>query len=269
MNDWLVHWGIEAFKPLVSRLLLPPASLLLLALLAWLLARRLPRTARVLGLLSLAALWLLCTSWVAHHLQRLLLPSPPALSAAAVERLSGQPHTAVVVLGAGRRSLAVEYGGPDLTMLTMERLRYGAWLARQTRLPLAYSGGIGHGAVPGGATEAEAARAALARDGGPPLRWAESRSRDTNENAVFSVAMLQAEGVQRIVLVTHDFHQPRALAAFRRAIARSGQPMDLAAAPMGQRGAPSGGVVDFLPSAEGLQRSSWVLHEWLGRLAGA
>jgi uncharacterized SAM-binding protein YcdF (DUF218 family) len=165
--------------------------------------------------------------------------------------------------------MAPDYGGPDLTPHAHERLRYGAWLARQTRLPLAYSGGIGHGAVDHGVTEAEAARQALARDRGPPLRWAEDRSRDTNENAAYSVAMLQADGIGRIVLVTHDFHQPRALAGFRRAIARSGRPMELVPAPMGQRVAPSGRVFDFLPTGDGLQRSTWVLHEWVGRLAGA
>lgn len=269
MNDWLVQWGIEGLKPFVGRLLLPPTSLLLGALLAWLLARRLPRAARALGVLSVVALWLMATPWAAHHLNRLLTPSPPALSAAAIAGLTAAPRTAIVVLGSGRRPMAPEYGGPDLTPRAHERLRYGAWLARQTRLPLAFSGGIGHAGVDVGVTEAEAARQALARDGGPPLRWAEDRSRDTNENARFSVALLQAEGIQRIVLVTHDFHQPRALAAFRRAIDRSGRPMDLVPAPMGQRMPPAGRVFDYLPQGDSLQRSTWVLHEWLGRRAGA
>lgn len=269
MNDWLVQWGIEGLKPFVSRVLVPPTSLLLLGLLAWLLARRLPRTARLLGVLSLVVLWLLGTPWAAHHLNRLLAPSPPVLSAASIAALAGAPRTAIVVLGSGRRAAAPEYGGPDLTPLAHERLRYGAWLARQTRLPLAYSGGVGHGAVDDGITESDAARLALARDGGPPLRWAESRSRDTNENAAFSVAMLQADGISRIVLVTHDFHQLRALAGFRRAIARSGRPVELVPAPIGQRMPPTGMLFDYLPTGEGLQRSTWVLHEWLGRLGGA
>lgn len=273
MNDWLIAWGIEGWKPAVRLLLLPPVPLLLLGCLAWALVRRRPCIARTLGLLSLVALWLVGTPWAAHALQRVLVPSPPPLSATAVAGLAdrpGAPRTAIVVLGAGRHALAPEYGGPDLKPLGRERLRYGAWLARQTRLPLLYSGGIGHGAAePDGPTEAEAARLTLARDGGPPLRWSEDRSRDTNENAAFSVALLQAQGIARIVLVTHDFHQPRALAAFRRAIARGGRPMDLVPAPMGQRPASTGRVADFVPSGEGLQRSAWAVYEWLGRLAGA
>jgi uncharacterized SAM-binding protein YcdF (DUF218 family) len=101
------------------------------------------------------------------------------------------------------------------------------------------------------------------------LRWSEGRSRDTNENAIQSVALLQAQGVGRIVLVTHDFHQTRALGGFRRAIDRSGKPMDLVPAPMGQRPVPTGVLSDFVPTGDALQHSTWVFYEWLGRLAGA
>lgn len=273
MNDWLVAWGIESWKPAFRLLLLPPVPMLLLGLLGWALVPRWPRFARLLGVASLVALWLVCTPWAAHRLQLALLPSMPPLSVAAVAGLANQPgapRTAILVLGAGRRTLAPDYGGAVLKPLGHERLRYGAWLARQTGLPLAYSGGVGHGAAQqDGPTEAEAAAQVLAREGGPPLRWSESRSRDTNENAIQSVALLQAQGIRRIVLVTHDFHQPRALAAFRRAIARSGQPMDLLPAPMGQHLAPTGQLTDYVPTSEGLQRSTLVLYEWLGRLAGA
>lgn len=270
MNDWLVQWGLEAWKPALQSLVMPPVSLLLLGLVAWGLARRAPRLSRAMGGLALVGLWLVGTPWAAALLQRTLLAAPPPLSAASIAVLAGAPQTAVLVLGAGRRAFAPEYGGPDPRPLTLERLRYGVWLVRQTGLPLAYSGGIGHGAGRDETvTEAEAVRQALRREGGPPLRWAEERSRDTNENAVFSVALLQAEGIRRIVLVTHDFHQPRALAAFQRAIVRSGRPMDLVAAPMGIRPPPTGEIADFVPTADGLQRTQWVLHEWLGRLAGA
>ncbi len=268
MNDWLVHWGIEAWKPWLQQLVMPPVPLLLLGLLGWLLVRRHPRLGRALGLLSLLLTWLVCTPWAADQLQRRLTRPPPALSAEAMACLTGAPRTAILVLGAGRRRLALEYGSADLTPLTQERLRYGWWLARQTRLPLAYSGGIGHGAS-AGPSEAEVVRLVTAREHGVALRWAEARSRDTNENAVYGLALLQAEGINRLVLVTHGFHQQRALQAFRRAIARSGQAMDLVPAPMGLRPPLDNTLRDFLPGADGLARSGWALHEWLGWLAGA
>jgi uncharacterized SAM-binding protein YcdF (DUF218 family) len=164
--------------------------------------------------------------------------------------------------------MAPEVAAADVSPLTLARLRHGTWLARETGLPLGYSGGIGHGAR-SGPSEAAAAALAIARDRGVPLRWAEDRSRDTNENARFSVAMLQADGITRVVLVTHGFHQQRALAAFQRAVAGSGRPLQVVAAPMGLRPPMTYEPGDFMPSADGLAHSTWAVHEWLGWLAGA
>jgi len=268
MNDWLVLWGLEAWKPALRTLVMPPVPMLLLVLLGLALVRRWPRLGRGLGVAGVVATWVVCTPWAGHALQVTLTQPPPPLSVGQIATLRQAPHTAILVLGAGRRTLLLEYGQPDLTALTLERLRYGWWLARQTGLPLGYSGGIGHGARDG-LTEAEAVGVVTARDHGVPLRWAEGRSRDTNENARFSVAMLQAEGITRVVLVTHGFHQRRALAAFRRAIAQSGRPLEVVAAPVGLRPAPTGEVSDYLPGSQGLLDSTIALHEWLGRLAGA
>jgi uncharacterized SAM-binding protein YcdF (DUF218 family) len=268
MNDWLVRWGIEAWKPMLQLLVMPPLPLLLLALLAALLVRRRPRLARALGLLSASLLWAVSTPFVGHGLVDLLTRPPPPLSAERIAALAGAPHTAILVLGAGRRTDVPEYADADLSTLGQARLRYGWWLARQTGLPLGYSGGIGHGAE-GALTEADAARRMTQRDQGVPLRWAEQRSRDTNENARYSLAMLQADGITQLVLVTHGFHQQRALAAFERAIARSGRPMRLVPAPMGLNPPLAPELGDFLPGTEGLAHSRWALHEWLGWLAGA
>nr|MDH4392078.1 YdcF family protein [Aquabacterium sp.] len=197
-----------------------------------------------------------------------LTQPPPPLATEQIAALRRAPDTAILVLGAGRRTLLLEYDQPDLTALTLERLRYGWWLARQTGLPLGYSGGVGHG-VRSGPSEAAVAALVIARDRGVPLRWAEDRSRDTNENAQFSVAMLQADGISQVVLVTHGFHQQRALAAFQRAVARSGQPLQVVPAPTGLRPPLTHEPGDFLPGHDGLAHSIWAVHEWLGWLAGA
>jgi uncharacterized SAM-binding protein YcdF (DUF218 family) len=268
MNDWLVLWGMEAWKPALRTLLMPPLSLLLLLLLAAWLVRRRPRLAQTLAVLAAMLLWAFSTPLVGHGLVEVLTQPPPPLSAARIAALAGAPHTAILVLGAGRRPEAPEYAAPDLSPLGLARLRHAWWLARQTGLPLGYSGGIGHGAEDG-PTEADAARQVTQRDHGVPLRWAEDRSRDTNENARYSVAMLQADGITQVVLVTHGFHQRRALAAFERAIARSGKTMQLVPAPMGLNPPLQGAWRDVLPGPDGLDHSRWALHEWLGRLAGA
>jgi uncharacterized SAM-binding protein YcdF (DUF218 family) len=268
MNDLLVSGGVESWKPVLEALLMPPLPLLLLVLVGARLMFRRRLLAWLLILAGVLGVWLTCTNAAGIWMTRLLLTPPRALSSAEIAELKRQPKTAIVVLGAGRRALAPEYGVSTLTALTIERLRYGLWLARETALPVAFSGGIGHGAVPG-PSEAEIAARIAEREFGRPLRWVEGQSRDTNENGIRSVALLHGEGVERIVLVTHAFHMRRALGAFERALQRSNARITLVAAPLGAD--TGGGVVgtDWLPSAEGFQMTRFALHEWVGRLAGA
>jgi uncharacterized SAM-binding protein YcdF (DUF218 family) len=242
--------------------------LLLLALLgAWWLPRRRLR-GWITVLCSLVALWLMGTTVVGNGLIQGLTSPPAPIDSAQLARLSHAPHTAIVVLGAGLKRLAPEYGSADLRPLGNERLRYGVWLARQTGLPMVFSGGIAHGRD-SGPTEADTARRLAQRDYGYTVRWLETQSRDTNENALYSVRLLHEEGIDRIVLVTHGFHQRRALAAFQRAIDRAGLQMTLQPAPLGLRVPGPLTPGDFIPNAEGFATTRLALHEWLGRLAGA
>ena len=271
MTDLLQTLGIEGWKALLGQLLVPPLPLLLLLLVgAWQLARRRGPGGRAPGLAALLAgvlgLWLLSTPVVGRALIASLTKPPAPLSAAQIGALVAAPRSAILVLGAGRKLLSPDYGVADLKPLTLERLRYGLWLARQTRLPAGYSGGLGWGGL-SGATEAEIAGRVVERDFGQHLRWLEDRSRDTHQNAVYSVQLLHAAGITQIVLVTHDFHQQRALAEFRRAIAQAGVGMQVLPAAMGQ--AVPGPIQpgNWLPSAEGLVLSRLALHEWVGWLA--
>jgi len=272
MNDLLAAFGLSGLKPFLGTLVMPPVPLLLLA--AWGLWRmRRPearRSGSVITWTALVLLWGLSTPLAGNALLDLLAPSPPPLGAAEIARLQRAPQTAVLVLGGGRKALAPELGMADLKPMTLQRLRYGAWLARQTGLPLAFSGGVGHGATPG-PTEADVAQRVAAQELGQPLRWVESRSRDTRENAAFSLAMLRAQGVRQVVVVTHGYHMPRALAAFERAARHAQWPAaSFVAAPMDlhpHRPGVSWG--DLVPGPEGLAATWLALHEWLGRLAGA
>jgi uncharacterized SAM-binding protein YcdF (DUF218 family) len=269
MNDLLMRLGIEAWKPYLSMLVMPPVPLLLLILLGVLLLRRSRRGGAAIVLAGTLGLWALATPALGELLLQRLTQPPPVLDAARVAGLRGAPHTAIVVLGSGRRLRSLDYGAPDLTLRTLERLRYGLWLAKQTGLPVAYSGGVGHGS-PAGESEAEIATRVAERDFGQRLRWTESRSRDTNENAALTVPVLKAARVQHVVLVTHDYHQARALAAFRRAAERAHVALTLTPAPLGVlRTDDAQELSDFLPSAEGLQVTVIALHEWLGRMGGA
>jgi uncharacterized SAM-binding protein YcdF (DUF218 family) len=266
MNEIFLVLGIEAWKPLVSTILLPPVPFLVLMLAGARLMFRRRLLAWLLVLLSVVGIWLTCTPAVGDLLTRGLLHPPAALSEVQITELKRAPRTTIVVLGAGRHLLAPEYGISTLAPLSIERVRYGLWLSRETGLPVGYSGGVGHGARPG-ISEGEIAARIAEREFGRPLRWTETESRDTRENALKTVALLAPLGYDRLVIVTHDFHMRRALRNFERAT--EGRNLTLIAAPMGVS---AGGPLrfgDWLPSTGGYVSTALALHEWLGWLAGA
>ncbi len=257
-------------KPALLVLLLPPVPPLLLAGLGAVLAagRRL-RLGRWTLVLGMAGVWLCCCEGTGQWMTRHLLHAPTALEARTFAALNEQSRksgdVAVLVLGAGVRSYVPEYFGSDLQDLTLQRLRYGVWLARRLGAPLGFTGGIGFAARSGKLPEATVAGRVARDEFGMPLRWAESRSRDTRENAAFSLPLLKASGIRKLVLVTHQQHMPRALQAFN--VAAQGE-IEIVAAPVGLLADGMSGVLDWCPSAEGFATVRYVVYEWLGRLAG-
>jgi uncharacterized SAM-binding protein YcdF (DUF218 family) len=237
------------FKSLLKALILPPTGLLLLAVLGLGLQRRLPRTGRALGWAGVLLLLLLSIPAVGEFLLRSLDSSPPL----DVER--ARTAQAIVILGGGTRRNAAEYGGDTLGRLTLERVRYGARVARLTGLPVLVSGG----APTGGDTEAKLMREALEGEFGVKVRWTEERSRNTHENAVRSAVILRAAGIHRIVLVGHSFDMPRAAAEF------ADEGMEVIRAPTA---IPDSNfeLVRLLPSMAGLEGSYYALYEIFGGL---
>jgi len=172
---------------------------------------------------------------------------------------------AIVVLGGGTEPFAPEYGVSSLHALSLERLRYGVWLAGQTGAPIAFSGGVGW--AQGEATpEAKVAARIAAEEFARPIKWLEDQSRDTRENASRTAALLKPAGIQHIVLVTHGWHMPRALRAFVEA---AGPAVKVEPAPMGLARRQIRPALDWMPSSRGFTEMRQVLREWLGRLAGA
>ena len=269
MNSFFVLLGIETWKPILTALLLPPVPLLLLVLVgAWLLsARRRLGWPVLIG--GLGLLWLTASHAPAQWFAQVALSVPPALTAERIRDLkveaAGKRPFAIVVLGGGVEALAPEYGTSNLQPLSMERLRYGLWLARQTGAPVAFSGGVGH-AQPQSPTEAEVAARIASQEFGRPLKWLEDRSRDTRENAVQSVALLKRAGIDHIVLVTTGLHMPRALRAFRQA---AGPAMRIEAAPVSLAKSSDLAVLTWLPSSAGFMQMRFAVRELIGMWAGA
>jgi uncharacterized SAM-binding protein YcdF (DUF218 family) len=268
MNDFFLWLGIDAWRSALAALIMPPVPFLVLI---WFGARMFSRyrvRAWIVIFLGCLGVWAMCTSVVGHALTHWLLPPTRALSPNEVGDLKRAPRTAIVVLGAGHREYAPEFGVSELQPMGVERLRYGLWLSRQTELPVLFSGGRSHGSVPG-QSEAEIAARTAERDFARPLKWTESESRDTRENALRSVSLLRAQGIDKIVIVTHGYHMPRALDNFRKATAAGGTPVQLVAAPMGIDPWMKGRVMDFLPTRSGFSQVRLVLNEFVARLVGA
>jgi len=269
VNSLFVSLGIESWKPILAALLLPPVPLLLLVLVG----ARLLLPRRGLGWLlivvSVALLWLSACTGAAQLLSRTLLPPPPALSFDRIRELraeaTAKKPVAIVVLGAGSEPFAPEYGVSSLQAQSLERLRYGIWLASQTGAPLAFSGGVGW-AQQGSTSEARVAAKIAADEFGHPIRWVEDDSRDTRENAAKTIALLKPAGIQHIVLVTHGYHMRRALRAFSAA---AGTAMQIDAAPMGLARGLVAPALEWLPSTGGFRDVRVLLRELAGLSVGA
>ena len=270
MNEVFVALGLSDWKAFIGALLLPPAPGLLGIVLAWRWRLRCRLLAPVLLTLSVALLWLSACQAPGAWLERGWVSSPtlrPDRMADLRRSLTGR-RVVVLVLGGGAHTLAPEYGEAHLVDGAFQRLHYGVWLGRQVGVPLMATGGAGHAGTAGLAEAAVAGRI-LNRDYGSALRWIEGASRDTRENARFSLTLLQAEGIQDVLLVTHGWHMKRSMRAFEQEAARMGYSVHLMAAPMGLA-APSGPVLlHWLPSADGYRRTHQVLREMVGWVAGA
>ena len=233
----------------VSAFLLPPLSLLLAAFAGLWLARRRPVAGRWLTGVSLALLAVFSMKAVSDPLLGWL---EAGALAPATEFSRAQ---AIVVLGGGVNENAPELDGrPAPVSTALERVRFAARLYRLTGKPILVSGGS-----PGraGEAEAQALRRCLEEDFGVPVRWVESGSDNTAQNAVFSRNLLAREGVGTVLLVTSAWHMPRARRAFEHA--------GLRVVPAGtgfHRDART--PLDFLPSGLAMRDSTLFFHELLG-----
>lgn len=234
----------------LAAILLPPLSLLLLGGAGWvLLRRRHAKTGKGLMIAAAVLLWLLSTPLISSQLLAWL--------ESRISPARDCVPQAIVVLGAGTRFNAPEYGGADTVgVFALERLRYAAYLQRQTRLPILVSGGSPDG---GKSSEAALMKAVLENDFRATVKWVEGASRNTRESAVFTRQLLQQDNIHAIHLVSHATHMPRAQGVFARA------GLCAVAASTG-KGRGKMTVLAFLPSAPALLESHTALHELIGML---
>lgn len=237
---------------LISTFLLPPLSLLFVLLLGIALQYRYPKAARRLLVVSFALLWLASTPYIAQGALHLLEAKTSPL------KQNSPSAGAIVILGGGSYFHAPEYAGQDtVSEATLLRLRYGARLQREFKLPILVTGGKPLG---NSTSEAGQMRAVLEQDFQVQVQWTEDASDNTFENARNSYKILQKSGIQKIYLVTHAWHMPRSAAVFRRA------GFEVIEAPTAFTTRYQTDLLAFVPRAEALHDSKVFVHEATGML---
>lgn len=242
---------------IIHALLLPPALLCWMGLLALLLAWRCWRiSATAVALLAIALNYALATPVGAYAISHPLEQRVSALNDLA--QIPSAGYQAIVVLGGGRYDAAPEFAGADVMSSEMlTRLRYAAVVERATKLPILVTGGS---PLSKADDEASLMAQSLMEDFRVPVRWQERLSRTTEENAELSWAMLSPLGIKRIVLVSHASHLPRAQALFEHV------GFQVLAAPTGftTEGAECRPLICYTPQHSSLLETRRALHEWLG-----
>lgn len=267
MGTWSFSWALRNF---LSELLMPPGVWVILILITVFVFRHRQALQRKIIVMSALMIWATSTNYFAIQLaswvnQRLVWPRPLVLESLSHQEHDSKPRPqAIVVLGGGRRQGALEVPQrnthQDLGAASMERLRFGASLARATQLPILVTGGAPDKTSAMNISEAELMNRVLKVELNVQAKWIEGDSNTTQENAQLSAGMLKQEGIQVIYLVTHFWHMPRAKAIFER------EGLKVLEAPMGFYQKETFTPLDFYPSGEGFQRTRWILHEILGSI---
>ncbi len=246
------------FTNLLSAFLLPPLSFILAGVIGCVLWNRHAKLARALVAVSLALLWISSTPYFSDSALRLLETSPPVLTRIEIAKRQKGEAEAIIILGAGTYFSPPEYQSIDTVGTgTLVRLRYGAKLQRETQLPILVSGGNPLGNA---ISEGQQMQSVLQQEFQVPVRWVESSSNNTLENAHNSYAMLHTLGIKRIYLVTHAWHMPRAKQAFQAA------GFEVIPAPTAYTTRYRTDLLSFVPNADGLRHSRIFIREVIGIL---
>jgi uncharacterized SAM-binding protein YcdF (DUF218 family) len=231
-------------KTIFKHFILPPGGLVLLGVAGLLLLKRRPGLARVCLIASVGLLWLLSTPIVSNELTRWVERYP------ALDLPNAAGAQAIVILGGGgQRPFAPEYSGPAAEPYLLERLAYGAYLAKKTGLPVL---------VTGFRIEAHAMHDTLQRNFDIEARWVDDQAYDTFQNAQNSARLLKESDAHRIILVTRGTHMGRSVEEYVAA------GFDVIPAPSGMLAAREFGIYTFLPDADPLLRSQMAIYELLG-----
>ncbi len=189
----------------IGSLFLPPGINLILMGLGFFLHHWWKWTGRLLMTASILSLYLLSLPGVGNR-QLFLLQKETVLP----QNIdwSEYPASAIVIFGAGRRNQSPEYDFEDSPHpLLLERLRYGAQLAKSLKFPLLLSGG---GSRKQATPEAVVMNQVMVEDYDLEVSFLETKSQTALQKAQNSAKILKNNQLTTAILVTHAWNMKRA-----------------------------------------------------------
>lgn len=236
---------------IITTIILPPFNVLLLWLFSLLLFRlKFKKLAYLSTFLGISILYLFSIPYTSQKLHDSLVTE---------DNLTLQDYQsaqAIVLLGGGLRDSKEIFAKLATNQVAVERVRYAAFLQKETKLPLLITG-----SSPNGTSEAAVMARELAMFFQVPTQWLEEKAKTTKENALFSHEILNKEGINKIILVTNQWHMQRAKLLFERA----GFEVLPASVGAGITPATYGlNYMYFMPQSGALHSNMHALKEWLG-----
>ncbi|MGG6267413.1 YdcF family protein [Leptolyngbya sp. AN03gr2] len=151
-----------------------------------------------------------------------------------------------------------------------DRVLYAGKLYRDKKAPRLILSGGRVDWRPSSTSEAEDMAILLETMGVPrSAMLLESRSLNTRENAVYTQEIMQTQKIQKILLVTSAMHMPRSMLIFKKlGIDAIPAPTDYMTsfADRGARSSLEATILDTLPDADQIRRTTRALKEYIGIL---
>lgn len=236
---------------LITAIILPPFDVLILLVFALLLRLfRFKKLAFLTALFGAVVLYVSSIPYTAERLNNSLTQE---------DRLTVEDYRnaqAIVILGGGLRDSKELFNTITVPGLVLERMRYAAYLHKETELPILISG-----ASPNGNSEAKVMGQEFFTFFGIQPKWLEERSTNTKQNALYSKEILERENIKRIVLITNQWHMQRAKMLFEK------QGFEVLPASVGPGIVPVSyehNAMHFIPQAGALNANMQLLKEWIG-----
>ena len=237
----------------ISDFVIPPSGLIILlavGLFFWLI--RFKKFAALCIVLASVLLYFASTPFMARKLMDSLQYQ--------YEVLKNVPEDmqAIVVLSGGRIPIAREYTNLDtVNAVSLERLRYASRLAKVHQIPILLAGGSVNDERQ---SEASLMKVVLETDFGVQASWLEESSKNTFENAKFSKKVLKENSIDKVLLVTHAYHMPRAMWCFED-VGLKPVPAPTA---FYKRNTSVAELKDYIPTASALKQTQLAVHEIMG-----